>query len=250
MTIFYLCANIEKLNSRKTELNAIGFNLLGFSENMTLFKRLLQEPTSLLMIDLEQSTEEATDIERYLAINPELIIFILTTPDTSISKCLFFLKAGCNRLLDNDISHALLVENITAALRCKPVQLPNNLNISSKDLVSWKLNPMSWMLTTPNLHVIELTDRENRLIHMLALKNGRTVNKQYLAEKLLRQYNQNGERRIASLIVRLRIKVLRVSKCEIPIKTVHSIGYAFSSTVIIEGDHFQQGELDSVSQLS
>jgi DNA-binding response OmpR family regulator len=210
--------------------------VLGFTENMTLFKRLLLEPISLLMIDLEQSTKDAASIERYLAINPELIIFILTTPDTSISNRLSFLKAGCNRLLDNDVSHALLVENITAALRCKHVQLPSNFNLSSKDLVNWKLDPVSWILTTPNLYVIELTDRENRLVHMLALKNGRTVNKHFLAEKLLGQYDQNGGRRITSLIGRLRIKVLIESKCELPIKTVHSIGYALSGTVIIEGD--------------
>jgi DNA-binding response OmpR family regulator len=188
------------------------------------------------MIDLEQSTKDAASIERYLAINPELIIFILTTPDTSISNRLSFLKAGCNRLLDNDVSHALLVENITAALRCKPVQFSSNFNLSSKDLVSWKLDSMSWILTTPDLQVIELTGRENRLIHMLALKNGMTVNKHFLAEKLLGNYNQNGERRITLLVGRLRAKVLRVSKCELPIKTVHSIGYALSGNVIIEGD--------------
>ena len=239
MTIFYLCTNADKLNARVVELDALGFNVLGFSENMTLFKRLLQEPISLLMIDLEQSTKDAASIERYLAINPELIIFILTTPDTSISNRLSFLKTGCNRLLDNDISHDLLVENITAALRCKPVQFSSNFNLSSKDLVSWKLDSMSWILTTPDLQVIELTGRENRLIHMLALKNGRTVNKHFLAEKLLGKHNQNGERRITLLVGRLRAKVLRVSKCELPIKTVHSIGYAFSSNIIIERDHFK-----------
>jgi len=76
------------------------------------------------------------------------------------------------------------------------------------------------------------------LIHMLALKKGRTVNKHFLAEKLLGKHNQNGERRITLLVGRLRAKVLRVSKCELPIKTVHSIGYAFSSNIIIESDHY------------
>ena len=71
------------------------------------------------------------------------------------------------------------------------------------------------------------------------LNSGATVNKHYLAEKLFGNYNQNGERRITLLVGRLRAKVLRVSKCELPIKTVHSIGYAFSSNIIIERDHFK-----------
>ena len=247
MTIVYLCANVEKLNARVVELNALGFNVLGFSENMTLFKRLLLEPIALLIIDLEHSTEDEVGIKRYLAINPELIIFILMTPDADTNKQISFLAVGCNRILDNDISHALLGANITAALRCKPVQLTSNSNLSSKGLVSWKLNPINWMLTTPDCKTIELTYHENKLMHLLAIKNGETVNAHYLAEKLWGKYNQNGSRRMNLKIGRLRKKVLKVSKFELPIKTVHSIGYALSAIVIIEDNHFKEGQLDSLS---
>jgi DNA-binding response OmpR family regulator len=245
MTIFYLNTNSEKLNSRIIGLSALGLNLLGFSDNMTLFKRLLQEPITLIIIDLEHSTKDTTSIERYLAINPELIIFILMTPDADTNKQISFLAVGCNRILDNDISHALLVANITAALRGKSVQLP--FNLSSKDLVSWQLNPLSCILITPDLQVIQLTTNENKLIHMLASKNGETINKHYIAEKILGKYNQNGSRRMNLMMGRLRKKVLRVSKFELPIKTVHSIGYAVSGIVIIEGNHFKEGQLDSLS---
>jgi two-component system response regulator PhoP len=245
MTIFYLNTNSEKLNSRIIGLSALGLNLLGFSDNMTLFKRLLQEPITLIIIDLEYSTKDTTSIERYLAINPELIIFILMTPDADTNKQISFLAVGCNRILDNDISHALLVANITAALRGKSVQLP--FNLSSKDLVSWQLNPLSCILITPDLQVIQLTTNENKLIHMLASKNGETINKHYIAEKILGKYNQNGSRRMNLMMGRLRKKVLRVSKFELPIKTVHSIGYALSGIVIIEGNHFKEGQLDSLS---
>ena len=245
MTIFYLNTNSEKLNSRIIGLSALGLNLLGFSDNMTLFKRLLQEPITLIIIDLEYSTKDTTSIERYLAINPELIIFILMTPDADTNKQISFLAVGCNRILDNDISHALLVAIITAALRGKSVQLP--FNLSSKDLVSWQLNPLSCILITPDLQVIQLTTNENKLIHMLASKNGETINKHYIAEKILGKYNQNGSRRMNLMMGRLRKKVLRVSKFELPIKTVHSIGYALSGIVIIEGNHFKEGQLDSLS---
>ena len=82
---------------------------------------------------------------------------------------------------------------------------------------------------------------------MLASKNGETINKHYIAEKILGKYNQNGSRRMNLMMGRLRKKVLRVSKFELPIKTVHSIGYALSGIVIIEGNHFKEGQLDSLS---
>jgi DNA-binding response OmpR family regulator len=248
MTIFYLCTKAEKLKTRVVELNALGYNVLGFTENMTLFKRMLLEPTALLIIDLEQSTEDEASIERYLAINSELVVFILVATDFDISRSITFLNAGCNRILLNTIDVELLDANIRASLRCvEKIELPYEPNSSVNERYIWKLNPINWTITTPDGKSIELTGRENKLLHMLALKNGSTLNKHYLAEKLLGKQNQNGNSRINLLIGRLRKKILRVSKFELPIKTVHSIGYALSGNVIIESDHDKQGQLDSLS---
>jgi DNA-binding response OmpR family regulator len=205
---------------------------------MTLLKRLLLEPTALLIIDLEQSTEDQASIKRYLAINPELVIFILVAPNVDISCYITYLEFGCNRILFNTIDDKFLAANIRASLSVEKIELPYELNLSVNERYIWKLNPVNWTITTPDGKTLELTSRECKLIHMLALKNGSTLNKHYLAEKLLGKYNQNGNSRINLLIGRLRKKILRVSKFELPIKTVHSIGYALSSNVIIEGDHY------------
>ncbi len=125
----YLCTKAEKLNARVVELNALGFNVLGFTENMTLFKRLLLEPTALLIIDLEQSTEDQASIKRYLAINPELVVFILVATDFDISRSITFLNAGCNRILLNTVDDELLAANIRASLRCvEKIELHYELN--------------------------------------------------------------------------------------------------------------------------
>jgi DNA-binding response OmpR family regulator len=72
------------------------------------------------------------------------------------------------------------------------------------------------------------------LLNILALKRGETVNKHFLAEKLLGRYNQNGSRRMTLLVGRLRKKVMEALDCELPIATVHSIGYACVSAILIE----------------
>jgi DNA-binding response OmpR family regulator len=248
MTIFYLCTKAEKLNARVVDLNALGFNVLGFTENMTLFKRLLLELTALLIIDLEQSTEDQASIKRYLAINPELVVFILVATDFDISRSITFLNAGCNRILFNTIDDELLAANIRASLRCvEKIELPYELNSSVNERYIWKLNPINWTITTPDSKTIELSSRECKLIHLLVLNSGATVNKHYLAEKLLGKYNQNGSRRMHLLIGRLRKKILSVSIFELPIKTVHSIGYALSGNVVFESDLDKQGQPDSLS---
>jgi DNA-binding response OmpR family regulator len=88
--------------------------------------------------------------------------------------------------------------------------LPYEPNSSVNERYIWKLNPINWTITTPDSKTIELSSRECKLIHLLVLNSGATVNKHYLAEKLFGNYNQNGERRITLLVGRLRAKVLRV----------------------------------------
>jgi len=79
-----------------------------------------------------------------------------------------------------------------------------------------------------------LTSREFQLLNILALNPGETVNKHLLAEKLLGEYTQNGSRKMTLLVARLRKKVIENLGYELPITTVHSIGYACVSAMKIE----------------
>ena len=166
-----------------------------------------------------------------MAINPDLIIILIVDANFSSAKKIFYLDKGVDRFLINPITCDLLLSNIYAATRQSEdfIETP-----SLYDAVGWTLNTNGWLLKAPSGKTLQLTAREFNLLNILALKRGETVNKHFLAEKLLGRYNQNGSRRMTLLVGRLRKKVMEALDCELPIATVHSIGYACVSAILIE----------------
>jgi DNA-binding response OmpR family regulator len=230
MTIMYLSSNEDGLKSRVVGMNALGFNLLGFSKSITLFKTMLFTPINLLIIDLEYLDLDIESIERYLAISPDLIIFILVSPNVDKSSYTAFLKAGASRILSNTIDDECMVANIEAARRGRS----KKVNLTSNAMTIWKLNIISGMLSMPDGNIVELDSRESKLIQLLAFKKGEAVSREFLNEELLGQLINKGSRSIDVLITRLRKKVLSVSNIELPLRAEHKKGYKLACQLIIE----------------
>jgi len=200
---------------------------------------VLYGQVSVLIIDLEFSSENEENIERYLAINPNLLIIILMGHETNEERQCSFLDAGSNRILSDDVDNETLLANIKALLRNKDKnknkdQIFDEAVSKRRKKSAWKLKSFGWLLISPSGYSIELTAREYQLIYLLCLKQGEIVNKHFLAEKLLGKFNQNGSRRMNLLVGRLRNKCLTHLGMELPIKTVHAIGYSFISPIVIE----------------
>jgi len=243
MSVFFISNNKERLRARVNGITKLGVALQGFSEGITLFKKILGTQVSVLIIDLEFSSENEENIERYLAINPNLLIIILMGPETNVERECSFLNVGSNRILSDDVDNETLLANIKALLRNKDKDKDKNDDndqiideaVSKRRKKSaWKLKSFGWLLISPSGYSIELTAREYQLIYLLCLKQGEIVNKHFLAEKLLGKFNQNGSRRMNLLVGRLRNKCLTHLGMELPIKTVHAIGYSFISPIVIE----------------
>lgn len=230
MTIMYLSTNEDGVKSRVLGMNALGFNFLGFTKSITLFKTMLFTPINILIIDVECLEIEIESIERYLAMFPDLIIFILVSPNVDINSYIDFLKVGTCRILFNTINDECLVANIEAARRGRS----KKVNLASNAMIIWKLNIISGKLTMPDGKTVDLDSRENKLIQLLAIKEGEAVSREFLNEKILGELTKKGSRSIDTLITRLRKKVLSISNIELPLRAEHKIGYKLACQLIIE----------------
>jgi DNA-binding response OmpR family regulator len=236
MSVFFISNNIESLRSRVNGINKLGVVMQGFSEDIALFKKILSEQVRVLIIDLEFSSESEESVQRYLAINPNLLIIILMGYEANMSRQRSFLDAGSNRVLSSAVDNETLLANIKALLRFsdKSHLIEKALILKGREKSTWKLKSFGWLLISPSGYSIELTAREYQLIYLLCLKQGDIVNKHFLAETLLGKLNQNGSLRMNLLVGRLRNKCLTHLGMELPIKTVHAIGYSFISPMCIE----------------
>ncbi len=119
----------------------------------------------------------------------------------------------------------------------KPIQLEelaslvSNLmrRIQAKSLPHWTLSKMNWTLISPTGVPIKLTHSEALLLQKMADHPGQAVARQELVISLGHNPASYDFRRMEILVRRLRNKIRDVLGDELPLETVHKVGYAFTS---------------------
>lgn len=123
----------------------------------------------------------------------------------------------------------------------KPIQLEelaslvHNLmrRIRSNTSPRWMLSRMNWTLQSPSGVGIKLTHSESVLLHKMAHHAGEAVSRQDLVLSLGHDPEVYDFRRMEILVRRLRTKGKDTLGSELPIETVHRMGYAFTAPIDI-----------------
>ena len=97
---------------------------------------------------------------------------------------------------------------------------------------AWELYQLTRTLHTPEGNVIELTGKEFDLISCLAAHGNEAVTHQDILKTLMYQDDEFSKRSLESLVHRLRTKIVSCGN-NVPIKTLHGIGYCFSAPLSI-----------------
>jgi DNA-binding response OmpR family regulator len=97
----------------------------------------------------------------------------------------------------------------------------------------WRLSRSSWHLVSPAGIEIMLTGKEFEFIHILALAEGKPVERKQLMTSLHYPEKDWEGRALTELSRRLRKKISHQTGSESPLHTHHSIGYCFSGSIAI-----------------
>ena len=115
----------------------------------------------------------------------------------------------------------LVVRN--AANRLYPVQPTNSAD--------WRLNTVTWTLAARNGKTVRLSRSEAALLNALAASPGETVGRDSLIRALGQSPTIYDPRRMEILVRRLRNKVKTEIGDDLPLTTVHGLGYAFTAAI-------------------
>ena len=96
----------------------------------------------------------------------------------------------------------------------------------------WLLDKASWVLRAPNGSQCDLSSKEMELIQLLHSCGG-VANKYDLGSALGYRGDEHGKRALESVILRFRRKLATTGNANMPIKTVHGVGYAFTGTLTV-----------------
>ena len=146
---------------------------------------------------------------------------IITTARGDSSQRIEGIKAGADVYLVKPIQLeelASLVHNLMRRIRA---QAPP----------SWVLHRMNWVLHHPSGMSLKLTHSEFMFMQVMAEQSGQAVARQALVSRLGHDPQTYDFRRLEILVRRLRNKAKELLGSDLPLETVHKIGYAFTAPI-------------------
>ena len=226
--------DIDLLNTTVEFLFQSGYEVWGVGSAEAFFRQFAANPADLVVLDIGLPGEDGLSVARLLKDNPRVAVVIVSARD-ALDDRIAGLRAGADRYLVKPVDLSELAANIdVAVIRTRQADTaaaaPQKLSAPfTKEITGWTLDGENWILRAPGRGGCKLTSREYALLSELMSANGEPVSKKALASRLFGSRTVNGVERLNVLIARLRKKATEILGLELPIKTVHLVGYAFTA---------------------
>jgi len=207
------------------------------------YQRFVAKPVDLVILDIGLPGDDGLKVASLLRDNPLVDVIILSARDATEDRLAGF-RAGADRYLVKPINLQELLANIEAVAKHRqlspwasapqapggePSASPGGVNTAA----GWMLNPQEWSILAPSRLPLGLTAREFKLLNLLIEARGDVVTKKDLCNELFGPRILTAGDRLNVLVARLRKKALATLGEELPVKTVHQLGYAFSAPCVI-----------------
>jgi DNA-binding response OmpR family regulator len=207
-----------------------GFKVDEVASSVEFFQALVDNHFDILILDIGLPDFSGFSILEYLQKNKlynNMGIVVLTAFGSREDRIRGYeLGADLYILKPVDIQElCLAVTNLSNRLSvCEP---------PDKQISGWSLDKANWLLLSPSGASCKLSAKEVELLTRLSSAECEVVNKYELACSLGYLEDEHGKRALESVVLRLRRKLAQAGCSNVPIKTVHGIGYTFSAQLVI-----------------
>jgi DNA-binding response OmpR family regulator len=197
---------------------------------LDVFSKIINNDISLLLIEDSKIQDLLSCTHRYLLLKPQLAILVLVDGDNYKLR-IALLKAGVDRCLVKPIEYEEILENIYSIKRKQQI---NILSSDDCSFPSWQLIKNHWILVAPNQKQMKLNAREFHFIYELFLQPGKAVDRGKVMDLVLGKCMQDHDIKLNKVLANLRKRSIALLDHELPVKTIHTVGYAFISDAEIK----------------
>lgn len=211
-------------------LNLAGIEVSGVGSGLEFYQALATSSFSLAVVDLGLPDQSGYVLVEYIRKNTMLGVIILTARDAMADRIRGY-DTGADLYLVKPVD----CRELSAAIMNLAKRLEDRVSLPAPALVreSWQLVKSSWQLVTPAGCSIQLTGKEMQFMACLAETPEKPVRRDSILAALGYGDDEYANRAMDSLVRRLRRKVEAIWGVQSPIKSIHSVGYCFSSPITI-----------------
>lgn len=200
-----------------------GFEVSGAGDGSDLPQRLERQPVDVLVLDLTLPGEDGLLIaSRLRKTHPNLGVVMLTGR-TSVADRVIGLESGGDMYLCKPVERRELVAAIRAVSR-RVVMLP-------PQKAAWILEREGMKLLGQNGIEMTLTRQEFQLLQVFSKAYGGEASRKKLIEGLEKNYLDYDQRRLETLVSRLRRKIAATTGVNDVIRSLRTEGYLFTAPI-------------------
>lgn len=206
-----------------------GMQITAVGNAAEFYQALAKSSFQVAVIDVGLPDQDGYVLAKYVRTNTSMGVIILTAR-SAIEDKLKGYHSGADFYLVKPVDcRELSAVIVSIALR---VQKPGAEVAEVQD--RWTISVTQWELRFAQDKQIALSLKELMFLELLASKPGLPVQKRTILTKLYQRDDYHSSRSLDSLVRRLRAKVVSQTGVDIPIRTVHSVGYCFAGEIVLD----------------
>ncbi|OAN48033.1 DNA-binding response regulator [Paramagnetospirillum marisnigri] len=224
-------------------LSACGHEVGGCADGKELEQLLDQRPIDIIILDVNLPGEGGFSIAGRLRSHSEVGIIMLTARGLNVDRVVG-LEVGADVYMVKPVELRELEAQVrTLARRMRagasaPQPIDSDADshhsappVTSTAATEWIYDQLTWTLIAPDGKSVKLTGNERVFVSLLVSRPGEPVSRDEIFRALGKRGWDPADRSVDSMVRRLRAKGLTALEQELPIESVHSVGYAFAAPV-------------------
>jgi DNA-binding response OmpR family regulator len=212
-------------------LQDMGYAARGFESAEAFYRHLATNFVDVVVLDIGLPGENGLSVTQHLHTLPDVRIIIVSAR-VSEAERRAGLAAGAQRYMIKPIILDELAFSIEAELARAAIVRDKSVEatVTAASLNPWSIEKENWQMTAPNGQSMVLSAREFAFVHCLIAADGKTVAQETVASSVYSGKVITRHDRMDVMLSRLRKKCKDCLGIDLPVKTVHLIGYVFTAT--------------------
>ena len=233
--ILYVEPNTDAREATRECLAIFGMEVETAGSIVEFYQKLSVINPSVCILDYALGAEEIFESVRFIRAQKPNMGVVVTTARAHRNDRVRSYQAGADLCFSKPVD----CEELSAALQGlkKRYQNEDSMGTPSTPMMSnpqktWGLNVQNWTLQLPNGNSVRLTARELEFLKFFLEKQGTPLKRSKLLKGLGYGEDSQASRSLDALAGRLRRKVASGAGLELPLKTLHATGYAFTQNLV------------------
>jgi len=219
----------DDLRESVTEwLELAGMHVYSARNAADFYRALPLDDFQVAVVDIGLPDQSGYVLAEYIRTNTHIAVIVLTARSTIDDKIKGY-ESGADLYLVKPVD----CRELSAAIVSIAQRIRNPEMAGLPAGRHWTVSSAHWKISLASDTPVTLSVKELKFLTLLAGTPGQPVLRKTVLEELYQRHDYHAGRSLDSLVRRLRAKVTSVTGVDIPIRTVHAVGYSFVGSISV-----------------